>query len=105
VREELEFLRDKWQRSGGELGLPRNWEWIGRPGWFGDDVWFRARPTCACCTRTIRAFAYCDWKTGKKYFSNEEQIELFALWLGTSASHSRRALTRGCWYTDAAQGR
>jgi hypothetical protein len=36
-----------------------------------------------------------DWKTGKKYFANEEQMELFAL-AGYSASHSLQKWIRGC---------
>jgi hypothetical protein len=41
-----------------------------------------------------------DWKTGKKYFANEEQIELFAL-AGYRRFPFVTEVDTRLWYTDA----
>lgn len=78
VRRELEHLRDNMAVAEESWGFKNDWEWIGRPNWFGDDVWFRAK-TDARLLYDDGTLLIVDWKTGRKYFSNEEQIELFAL--------------------------
>lgn len=78
VRRELEHLRDSMATPEESWGFRKDWGWIGRPGWFGDDVWFRAK-TDVRLLYDDGTLLIIDWKTGKKYFSNEEQIELFAL--------------------------
>jgi hypothetical protein len=77
VKEQLTFLKAK-AVAEENWGFRIDWEWIGRPGWFGDDVWFRAK-TDVRQLYEDDTLLLGDWKTGKKYFANEEQIELFAL--------------------------
>lgn len=78
VKTELEHLKDNMAVPEENWGFKKTWDWIGRPGWFGDDVWFRAK-TDVRLLYDDDTLLIIDWKTGKKYFSNEEQIELFAL--------------------------
>ena len=81
-------------------GFKADWAWTGRPGWFGDDVWLRVKAD---------AFAHydddtadlIDHKTGKKYGSNMDQIELF----GASAFMrlpNLKHVTIRLWYLDIA---
>lgn len=78
VRTELEHCKDNMAVPEENWGFKKDWSWIGRPNWFGDDVWFRAK-TDVRLLYDDDTLLLIDWKTGKKYFSNEEQIELFAL--------------------------
>lgn len=78
VRAELEYCKDNMAVPEENWGFKKDWSWIGRPNWFGDDVWFRAK-TDVRLLYDDDTLLLIDWKTGKKYFSNEEQIELFAL--------------------------
>lgn len=100
VKTELEFLKDMMAVPEEQWGFTNAWAWIGRTGWFGDDVWFRAK-TDVRLLYDDDTLLVIDWKTGKKYFSNEEQIELFAL-----ASYRRFPIVTEVdarlYYTDAA---
>lgn len=78
VRRELEYCRDNMAVAEESWGFRNDWGWIGRPGWFGADVWFRAK-TDVRLLYEDDTLLLIDWKTGKKYFDNEQQIELFAL--------------------------
>ncbi len=78
VTTELKFLRSNNATVEQSWGFRNDWAWIGRPGWFGDDVWFRAKADVTLLYDDDTLLLV-DWKTGKKYFSNEEQVELFAL--------------------------
>ena len=78
VKEELNHLKDNMATVEQSWGFKKNWEWIGRPGWFGDDVWFRAKADVTLLYDDSTLLLI-DWKTGKKYYTNEEQVELFAL--------------------------
>lgn len=100
VREQLEFLRDNFAVPEENWGFRVDWEWIGREGWFGDDVWFRAK-TDVRLLYEDDTLLLGDWKTGKKYFSNEEQIELFAL-AGYRRFPFVTEVDTRLWYTDAA---
>lgn len=99
LKDELEFLRDAMATPEESWGFKRNWEWIGRPGWFGDDVWFRAK-TDVRLLYDDDTLLIVDWKTGKKYYANEEQIGLFAL-----AAYQRfptvREVDARLYYSDA----
>lgn len=99
VKDELEFLRDMMATPEESWGFTKSWNWIGRPGWFGDDVWFRAK-TDVRLLYDDDELLLIDWKTGKKYFSNEEQIELFALAGLRRFPHATSVDTR-LYYTDA----
>lgn len=81
-------------------GFKKDWAWIGRPGWFGDDVWFRAKVDLGL-VYDDNTGEVIDHKTGKKYDTNEEQVELFSL------SAFRRypqlmEVTARLWYLDLA---
>ncbi len=99
VAAELDFLRDNFATAEEQWGFTRQWEWIGRTGWFGDDVWFRAK-TDVRLLYDDDTLLLGDWKTGKKYFSNEEQIELFAL-AGYRRYPQVTEVDARLWYTDA----
>lgn len=98
VREQLEFLRDNYAVAEENWGFRASWEWIGREGWFGDDVWFRAK-TDVRLLYDDDTLLLGDWKTGKKYFSNEEQIELFAL-AGYRRFPTVTEVDTRLWYID-----
>jgi hypothetical protein len=74
VADELKFLRKAKATAEENWGFRNDWEWIGRQGWFGDDVWFRAK-TDVRLLYDDDTLLLGDWKTGRKYFSNEEQIQ------------------------------
>lgn len=99
VKEQLEFLRDNYAVPEENWGFKKSWEWIGREGWFGDDVWFRAK-TDVRLLYDDDTLLLIDWKTGKKYFSNEEQIELFAL-AGYRRFPNVTEVDARLYYTDA----
>jgi len=98
VKAELEFLRDNMATAEENWGFRQTWEWIGRPGWFGDDVWFRAK-TDVRLLYEDDTLLLGDWKTGKMYYSNEEQIELFAL-AGYRRFPAVTEVDTRLWYTD-----
>jgi len=98
VKEQLEFLRKAKATPEENWGFRSDWEWIGREGWFGDDVWFRAK-TDVRLLYDDDTLLLGDWKTGKKYFSNEEQIELFAL-AGFRRFPFVTEVDTRLWYTD-----
>lgn len=99
VKHEIEFLHDIGAVAEESWGFKQDWEWIGRQGWFGDDVWFRAK-TDVRVLYEDDTLLLGDWKTGKKYFANEEQIELFAL-AGYRRFPQAREVDTRLWYTDA----
>jgi hypothetical protein len=99
VKEQLTFLRKAKAVAEENWGFRIDWEWIGRPGWFGDDVWFRAK-TDVRQLYEDDTLLLGDWKTGKKYFANEEQIELFAL-AGYRRFPFVTEVDTRLWYTDA----
>lgn len=99
VRKELEFCRDNFAVAEEQWGFTKGWEWIGRTGWFGDDVWLRAK-TDVRLLYDDDTLLLGDWKTGKKYYTNEEQIELFAL-VGWRRFPTVTSVDTRLWYTDA----
>jgi hypothetical protein len=99
VKAEADFLREQKAVVEENWGFRRDWEWIGRPGWFGDDVWFRAK-TDVRLMYDDNTLLLGDWKTGKKYFDNEQQIELFAL-AGYKRFPFAVEVDTRLWYTDA----
>ena len=99
VAGELAFLRDQFATAEEQWGFRNSWEWIGREGWFGADVWARAK-TDVRLLYDDDTLLLGDWKTGKMYFSNEEQIELFALFGYRRFPFVTEVDTR-LWYTDS----
>lgn len=82
-------------------GFKRDWAHTGRPGWFGDDVWFRAKAD-VIVTYDDAMGDLIDHKTGKKYQTNEDQVELFALAGFKRFPHLTHITTR-LWYLDQAE--
>lgn len=99
VASELNFLRANDAVAEENWGFKSDWDWIGREGWFGNDVWFRAK-TDVRLLYDDDTLLLGDWKTGKMYFSNEEQIELFAL-AGFKRFPFVTEVDTRLWYTDA----
>lgn len=100
VATEINHLRDIKAIVEQMWGFKSDWNWIGRPGWFGDDVWARGKADAIGIYDDNTALLV-DWKTGKKYAANEEQVELFAL-MGFKRFPQVTAVDTRLWYTDAA---
>lgn len=79
-------------------GFKNDWSWIGRSGWFGDDVWFRAKADVATVYEDHTADVI-DHKTGRKYGSNEEQVGLMALAVFKRFAGVQHVTAR-LWYLD-----
>lgn len=58
-----------------QWGFTSSWE---QTGWFGATTWYRQICDVAVCYADMTVEAV-DWKTGKRYGSNDEQVELQAL--------------------------
>lgn len=71
--EELRAFDDKVVEQ--QWGFTRAWN---ATGWFGGDTWFRSILDAAAMYEDLWADVI-DWKTGKKYGSNADQMELNAL--------------------------
>jgi hypothetical protein len=99
VKPQLEFLRKSQAVPEENWGFKADWAWINRPGWFGDDVWFRAK-TDVRLLYEDDTLLIIDWKTGKKYFTNEEQIGLFGL-AGYRRFPNVTEVDARLYYTDA----
>lgn len=81
-------------------GFKRDWAWTGRQGWFGDDVWLRAKADVAVVYDDNTAEVI-DHKTGKKYDTNEDQVELFSATVFRRFPQVTHVTTR-LWYLDIA---
>ena len=71
--EELKGFDDKVIEQ--QWGYTRSWQ---PTGWFGKDTWFRNIADVAVLYDDLTADVP-DWKTGKKYGSNADQMELTAV--------------------------
>lgn len=100
VREIAEYLRVNDAIAEVEWGFTAEWKWTGRPGWFGKDVWYRAKCDVHVLYDDNTALVG-DWKSGKKYATNEEQMELFALATKMRYPNLVEVDTR-LWYLDIA---
>lgn len=58
-----------------QWGYTRGWQ---ATGWFGGDTWFRSVLDAGVMYEDM-TFEDVDWKTGKRYGSNDDQMELQAL--------------------------
>jgi hypothetical protein len=73
VVEQIRDFHDKVVEQ--QWGFTKSW----RPtGWFGKDTWFRATLDVGLLYEDLTG-EVADWKTGKRYASNDDQMELFAL--------------------------
>lgn len=83
-----------------ELQITFRSDWsLGTKGWFGDDVWLRVAWDWAVHYEHDRHADLGDWKTGKRYDSNDEQLELFAL-TGMLKLRAQTVTTR-LWYVES----
>lgn len=96
---ELEHCRTAGAIAEQAWGFRNDWNWTERAGWFGDDVWFRMKADVAVAYDDDTGLVG-DWKTGKKYYSNEEQIELFGAVTLMRFPNWTEVDVR-LWYTDA----
>jgi len=99
VQREADYLRGQDAIVEVAWGFTREWTWIGRAGWFGSDVWLRAKAD-AHVVYDDDTMLLVDWKSGKKYDTNEEQVELFAL-AGFMRYPNVVEVDTRLWYTDA----
>lgn len=99
VKVEINHLKDNFAVVEQNWGFRNDWSWNGKPNWFDADVWFRAKADAIVLYDDDTAMLV-DWKTGKKYFSNEEQVELFSL-AAFQRYPNLTAVDTRLWYTDA----
>lgn len=85
------FVEQNW-------GFKKDWDWTGKPNWFGDDVWCRGKLDAGVIYEDSTADVI-DHKTGKKYETNEEQIGLFAALTFKRFPQLTHVNTR-LWYLD-----
>jgi hypothetical protein len=95
---ELDHCRNMKALAELPWGFLKDWSWNGRGDWFGEDVWFRMKADVAVSYDDDTGMVG-DWKTGKKYFSNEEQIELFGA-VSLMRFPVWKEVDVRLWYTD-----
>lgn len=81
-----------------QQGFTAHWE---PTGWFGKDTWYRQVYDVALLYEDLSAEAL-DWKTGKRYAANMEQMELQALSLMCQFKPAKSVTTR-LFYLDEAE--
>jgi hypothetical protein len=81
-------------------GFRSDWSWTGRPGWFGDDVWLRVKADAFALYDDDTADLI-DHKTGRKYATNDEQVNLFGAVAFMRIPALKRVRIR-LWYLDVA---
>jgi len=72
----LKDLREMKPMVEQQWALDRNWK---PTGWFAKDCWVRVIIDAGVIYPGDREAAVIDWKTGKKYGDNADQMELFAI--------------------------
>lgn len=102
VKRELEHCREAGAMAELPWGFKRDWEWTGRSDWFGPDVWFRAKTDVAISYDDNTGLVG-DWKTGRKYDENREQIELFGA-VSLKRFPEWKMVDVRLWYTDVDPG-
>lgn len=95
---EIEHCRKAGAIAEVPWGFRSDWTWTGRPDWFGADVWFRMKADVAV-VYDDNTLMVADWKTGRKYFENEDQIELFGAAALARFPEATEVDVR-LWYTD-----
>lgn len=100
VKTELEHCRQMGAIAELPWGFRKDWSWTGRPDWFGQDVWFRMKADVAISYDDDTGLVG-DWKTGRKYFENEDQIELFGA-VSLMRFPNWTEVDVRLWYTDQA---
>lgn len=98
VATEIEHCRQMGAIAELPWGFRADWSWTGRPDWFGQDVWFRMKADVAVSYDDDTGLVG-DWKTGRKYFENEDQIELFGA-VSLMRFPNWTEVDVRLWYTD-----
>lgn len=80
-------------------GFKRDWSYIGRESWYGDDVWLRVKTDVSIIYGDATADII-DHKTGKIYEDNADQVGLFAL-AGFKRFPKLKHITARLWYLDS----
>ena len=94
-KEEMEQLRGLDPLVEQQWGFTREWS---PTGWFGKDTWLRI----VCDVVVLYDDHTCDlidFKTGRKYDTNEEQVELFSSGVFMKFPQIEMVTTR-LWYVD-----
>lgn len=102
VATEIEHCRSMGAIAELPWGFRNDWSWTGRNDWFGSDVWFRMKADVAV-VYDDNTLLVGDWKTGRKYFENEDQIELFGAASLMRFPDATEVDVR-LWYTDQPAG-
>lgn len=92
-------LRDMGAEAESQIAFDKNWS---STGWFSSNVYVRVIVDAALFDTASGHGEIIDFKTGKKYAENVEQIDLFSL----AAFHQHKYLqtvTARLWYLDAGQ--
>lgn len=79
-----------------QWGFDEKWK---PTGYFGKDIWLRAILDVALIYDDAEVEAV-DWKTGKIYGSNEDQVELFALTVMWQYTQAQNVVTRLVYLDD-----
>lgn len=102
VPAELKHFADEFQQLRGlsptveqQWGFTEGWE---PTGWFGNDVWVRV-VLDACVVYDDDTALVIDHKTGRKYDTNEDQMQLFGLATFKKFPNLKEVSTR-LWYLD-----
>lgn len=98
VAVELRHLRQNNAIAEQEWGFKQDWNWIGRPGWFGNDVWVRVKADAVVVYDDDTGLGV-DWKTGRRYDEHGKQAELTGLLMLMRYPNLVEADVR-FWYVD-----
>jgi RecB family exonuclease len=93
--DEMAQLRELSPMVEQQWGFTRQWE---PTGWFGKDTWLRIVCDVAVVYEDNTADLI-DFKTGRKYDTNEEQVELFSTGIFMRHAEVTNVTTR-LWYLD-----
>ena len=97
-KEEFKQLRSMKPMVEQAWGFRRDWTHNGRNDWFGGDVWLRSKADVFVVYDDDTGDLI-DHKTGKKYETNKEQVELFACTAFMRVPTLTHVTTR-LWYLD-----
>lgn len=94
-KEEMQQLWSLKPMVEQQWGFTREWA---PTGWFGRETWLRIVADAALLYDDNTADLI-DFKTGRKYDTNEEQVELFSAGIFMKFAHVEHVTTR-LWYLD-----
>lgn len=98
VKAELEHCREAGAMAELPWGFRQDWSWTGKPDWFGRDVFFRMKADVAISYDDDTGLVG-DWKTGRRYDENQEQVKLFGA-VALMRFPNWSSVDVRLWYTD-----